>query len=110
MAPIKDQDPSKIRQTAQSFNKEKLDMSILTTQIGLEHIALVNGHANITCQCCKHSETASTKVISPTDWLVAASYLGWRHVRTEYTDIDVVCPDCVKAFHSHLIPQIKEAV
>ncbi|PCK29521.1 hypothetical protein [Pseudoalteromonas piscicida] len=85
-------------------------MTILTQPIELEHVKVKNTRVFIQCQCCKHKELANQGNITPLEWRNAALVVGWRHVMTEYTDIDVVCPSCVEAFHTPIQQPKREAV
>ncbi|RXE95567.1 hypothetical protein [Pseudoalteromonas sp. PS5] len=85
-------------------------MSILTQPVELEHIGVNKACVFIQCQCCRRKESSLQVNITPLEWRDAAVAVGWRHVMTEYTDIDVVCPTCVEAFHLPVQRPKKEAV
>nr|KJZ04163.1 hypothetical protein TW77_23655 [Pseudoalteromonas rubra] len=74
-------------------------MSLLTTPVDIAHIDVMDSRPLIYCQCCRSYEHACQSGATPKMWQQAATYVGWRHVRSEHFDLDVVCPECVAEFH-----------
>ncbi|WP_419149691.1 hypothetical protein [Pseudoalteromonas 'SMAR'] len=75
-------------------------MSLLTEPVESCEVQVIDGKPAVTCQCCKHQERATQPGVTKAMWLHAANHIGWRHVKSEAFDIDVVCPECVSAFNN----------
>ena len=68
-------------------------MKLLTQNVTTAQLKIESPKITLQCNCCKRVEHGTIPVEAFID---AASYMGWRHVKTCHIEIEAACPSCVK--------------